>query len=74
VTDLHVGRHDLDHHGDAELAPGLLDLAVNVRAGTPPDWLRDRLRAAVDDVAAYPTTPEHVPPSPAGTAARRTRS
>ncbi|HZG94854.1 MAG TPA: Rv2231c family pyridoxal phosphate-dependent protein CobC [Mycobacteriales bacterium] len=55
MTDLHVGRHDLDHHGDAELAPGLLDLAVNVRAGTPPDWLRDRLRAAVDDVAAYPT-------------------
>jgi hypothetical protein len=27
---------DLRHHGDAELAPGLVDLAVNVRAGTPP--------------------------------------
>ena len=37
-----------DHHGDAELAPGLVDLAVNVRAGTPPDWLRAVLHAAVD--------------------------
>jgi histidinol-phosphate aminotransferase len=47
VTDLH-------HHGDAELAPGLVDLAVNVRAGTPPPWLRAVLTAALDDVAAYP--------------------
>lgn len=46
---------DLAHHGDAELAPGLVDLAVNVRAGTPPPWLRERLRAALDDVAAYPS-------------------
>ncbi|PRY48259.1 L-threonine O-3-phosphate decarboxylase [Geodermatophilus tzadiensis] len=45
---------DLDHHGDRELAPGLVDLAVNVRAGTPPPWLRAVLRAALDDVAAYP--------------------
>ncbi|MBM7807120.1 histidinol-phosphate aminotransferase [Geodermatophilus bullaregiensis] len=45
---------DLDHHGDAELAPGLADLAVNVRPGTPPPWLREVLRAALDDVAAYP--------------------
>jgi histidinol-phosphate/aromatic aminotransferase/cobyric acid decarboxylase-like protein len=47
VTDLH-------HHGDLELAPGLVDLAVNVRAGTPPPWLRAVLREALDDVAAYP--------------------
>ncbi len=46
--------YDLDHHGDAELAPGLTDLAVNVRAGTPPPWLRAVLHRAVDDVAAYP--------------------
>jgi histidinol-phosphate aminotransferase len=45
---------DLDHHGDAELAPGLVDLAVNVRAGTPPPWLRAVLHEALDDSAAYP--------------------
>lgn len=45
---------DLRHHGDAELAPGLIDLAVNVRAGTPPAWLRGVLRDALDDSAGYP--------------------
>ena len=45
---------DLHHHGDAELAPGLVDLAVNVRAGTPPAWLRAVLHAALDHSAAYP--------------------
>jgi histidinol-phosphate aminotransferase len=45
---------DLHHHGDAELAPGLVDLAVNVRAGTPPAWLRTVLHAALDDSAGYP--------------------
>ncbi len=45
---------DLDHHGDLELAPGLVDLAVNVRAGTPPPWLREVLHRSLDDVAAYP--------------------
>jgi histidinol-phosphate aminotransferase len=45
---------DLRHHGDAELAPGLVDLAVNVRPGTPPPWLRAALHRAVDDSAAYP--------------------
>ncbi|WP_448625725.1 Rv2231c family pyridoxal phosphate-dependent protein CobC [Geodermatophilus sp. URMC 64] len=44
----------LHHHGDDELAPGLVDLAVNVRAGTPPEWLRAVLHAAVDAAAAYP--------------------
>ncbi len=44
----------LSHHGDDELAPGLVDLAVNVRAGTPPPWLRAVLAASLDDVAAYP--------------------
>ena len=48
------GTYDLRHHGDAEVAPGLLDLAVNVRAGSPPAWLRARLAASLDDVAAYP--------------------
>jgi histidinol-phosphate aminotransferase len=44
---------DLAHHGDAEIAPGLVDLAVNVD-GPAPSWLADRLRAAVDGLAAYP--------------------
>ena len=45
---------DLRHHGDVEATPGLVDLAVNVRAGTPPDWLRAVLHEAVDAGAAYP--------------------
>jgi histidinol-phosphate aminotransferase len=45
---------DLDFHGDRELADGLVDLAVNVRPGTPPPWLRKVIRAATDDIAAYP--------------------
>ena len=43
---------DLAHHGDADLVPGLTDLAVNVRsAGTPP-WLAALIRGT--DLAAYP--------------------
>jgi histidinol-phosphate aminotransferase len=45
---------DLSFHGDAELAEGLIDLAVNVRPGTPPPWLLDRIRVAAGDLAAYP--------------------
>ncbi|WP_067477727.1 Rv2231c family pyridoxal phosphate-dependent protein CobC [Actinomadura hibisca] len=45
---------DLRHHGDAEVGGGLLDFAVNVRTGTPPDWLAERIRASVADLAAYP--------------------
>ncbi|QPP09502.1 threonine-phosphate decarboxylase [Streptomyces bathyalis] len=47
----------LRHHGDAEVRDGgreLTDLAVNVRAGTPPRWLKDRIAASLDDLAAYP--------------------
>jgi histidinol-phosphate aminotransferase len=46
--------YDLHHHGDVEATPGLVDLAVNVRAGTPPQWLRAVLHDAVDAGAAYP--------------------
>lgn len=42
----------LRHHGDRDVRPGLLDLAVNVRPGTPPRWLADRLAAV--DLARYP--------------------
>jgi histidinol-phosphate aminotransferase len=48
---------NLWHHGDADVdpdVPGQLDLAVNVRLPRPPDWLRARLHAALDGLAAYP--------------------
>ena len=56
---------DLGHHGDAEVGPGLVDLAVNVRPGTPPPWLARRLRDCVADLAAYPD------PAPARAAVAR---
>ena len=43
---------DLSHHGDADLVPGLVDLAVNVRSGGTPDWLVRRIRDT--DLAGYP--------------------
>jgi histidinol-phosphate aminotransferase len=43
---------DLSHHGDADLVPGLTDLAVNVRSGGTPRWLAERVRGT--DLAAYP--------------------
>ncbi|MFC6022508.1 Rv2231c family pyridoxal phosphate-dependent protein CobC [Plantactinospora solaniradicis] len=45
---------DLGHHGDAEVAPGLLDLAVNVRRDPMPAWLREPIVAALDTLTAYP--------------------
>ncbi|MFC7306666.1 Rv2231c family pyridoxal phosphate-dependent protein CobC [Streptomyces monticola] len=49
--------HDLRHHGDAEVRDGsgaLTDLAVNVRADTPPSWLREQIAASLTSLAAYP--------------------
>lgn len=46
--------YDLGHHGDVEATPGLLDLAVNVRASAPPLWLRGRLERGLDRLGAYP--------------------
>ncbi|MCW2495014.1 Rv2231c family pyridoxal phosphate-dependent protein CobC [Jatrophihabitans sp.] len=46
----------LGHHGDRDALPGLVDLAVNVRAGTPPAWLREEIAAA--DLARYPDQAE----------------
>ncbi|MET7285218.1 Rv2231c family pyridoxal phosphate-dependent protein CobC [Streptomyces sp. NPDC005573] len=51
------GGPDLRHHGDAEVrddGAALTDLAVNVRADTPPAWLRDRIAASLSSLAAYP--------------------
>ena len=46
--------HDLNHHGDQETGPGLLDLAVNVRGDEPPAWLLGRLERALKQLARYP--------------------
>jgi histidinol-phosphate aminotransferase len=46
---------DLRHHGDVDAAPGLRDFAVNVRGAAPPEWLRDRLAAALDRIGTYPS-------------------
>jgi len=46
--------YDLRHHGDAEVGAGLVDLAVNVRAGTPPSWLAERIAGSLAGLAAYP--------------------
>jgi histidinol-phosphate aminotransferase len=50
-------EHDLRHHGDAEVRDGgaaLVDLAVNVRADTPPPWLREVIAGSLSGLAAYP--------------------
>lgn len=52
-----AGAFDLRHHGDAEVRGrdrDLTDLAVNVRAGTPPAWLKERIAASLGALAAYP--------------------
>ncbi|SNX57506.1 histidinol-phosphate aminotransferase [Streptomyces sp. TLI_55] len=52
-----TGSHDLRHHGDAEVRDDgarLTDLAVNVRADTPPRWLRERIAESLTGLAAYP--------------------
>ncbi|MFE4722777.1 Rv2231c family pyridoxal phosphate-dependent protein CobC, partial [Streptomyces sp. NPDC056728] len=49
--------HDLRHHGDAEVrgtGADLTDLAVNVRADTPPVWLREHIAGSLGGLAAYP--------------------
>ncbi|WP_229673477.1 cobyrinate a,c-diamide synthase [Nakamurella endophytica] len=47
---------DLDHHGDRDVADGLVDLAVNVQLAEPDPWLADLLRSAVAGLARYPDT------------------
>ncbi|MEV4948816.1 Rv2231c family pyridoxal phosphate-dependent protein CobC [Streptomyces sp. NPDC053755] len=54
-THTHSDAHDLRHHGDAEVRDEkLIDLAVNVRTHTPPEWLRERIAASLAGLAAYP--------------------
>jgi histidinol-phosphate aminotransferase len=44
----------LGFHGDAELSPGLVDLAVNVSRREPPGWLLEELAGTLPRLAAYP--------------------
>ncbi|MFE2044506.1 Rv2231c family pyridoxal phosphate-dependent protein CobC [Streptomyces sp. NPDC059477] len=56
-TEPATGPHDLGHHGDAEVrddGSALVDLAVNVRADTPPVWLREVIARSLDSLASYP--------------------
>ncbi|GAA2354780.1 Rv2231c family pyridoxal phosphate-dependent protein CobC [Dactylosporangium salmoneum] len=48
----------LRFHGDAEIAPGLVDLAVNVRQETPPSWLTGPIAASLAHLARYPDPAE----------------
>jgi histidinol-phosphate aminotransferase len=50
--------HDLGHHGDVEATPGLVDLAVNVRAEPMPPWLAGPVTASLARLAAYPDARE----------------
>lgn len=45
---------DLDHHGDHDLAPGLVDLAVNVMLPGPPAWLAAEIEAGMARLGSYP--------------------
>ncbi|XVV14086.1 Rv2231c family pyridoxal phosphate-dependent protein CobC [Actinoplanes sp. CA-131856] len=45
---------DLGHHGDSEVGPGLIDLAVNVRHEPMPPWLAQPLMSSLSDLKAYP--------------------
>nr|WP_245725847.1 cobyrinate a,c-diamide synthase [Propionibacterium cyclohexanicum] len=47
-------RVDLRHHGDRDVRPGLVDLAVNVHAQRPPAWLHAELIARAGGWARYP--------------------
>jgi histidinol-phosphate aminotransferase len=52
LADVNPAGAALTHHGDADLVPGLVDLAVNVRPGGTPAWLAALIRDT--DLAAYP--------------------
>jgi histidinol-phosphate/aromatic aminotransferase/cobyric acid decarboxylase-like protein len=49
-----VSDVDLRHHGDRDLSPGLVDLAVNVRLTSPPRWLADLVAGTISGLGAYP--------------------
>lgn len=61
---------DLRHHGDAELEPGLLDLAVNVDPAPMPGWLSEAVVSACHRLDRYPDARA----ASAATAARHARA
>ena len=50
------GGIDLHHHGDRDIAEGLIDLAVNVQTTGPAPWLADVIAATTATLGAYPST------------------
>ncbi len=48
-------RQAARYHGDEAVAPGMLDFAVNVRAGGPPPWLVERLGSRLTELGRYPS-------------------
>ena len=60
------------HHGDRDARRGLIDLAVNVRAGAPPPWLRQRPGRRRPRAPTRTAAAAHAA-SPRATAARWTR-
>ncbi|WP_065973585.1 Rv2231c family pyridoxal phosphate-dependent protein CobC [Williamsia herbipolensis] len=48
----------LDRHGDDDVAPGMVDFAVNVRGRTP-GWMLNALAARLPDLAGYPLRDDH---------------
>jgi cobyrinic acid a,c-diamide synthase len=49
---------DLHHHGDHDVAPGLVDLAVNVMLPGPPSWLAEVIGRTIPGLGAYPDARE----------------
>ncbi|MGV9949703.1 cobyrinate a,c-diamide synthase [Rhodococcus aetherivorans] len=45
---------DLQHHGDREATPGLVDLAVNVSRRPRPEWLDAALAGSLAELDRYP--------------------
>ncbi|MFT3862414.1 Rv2231c family pyridoxal phosphate-dependent protein CobC [Micropruina sp.] len=49
---------DLRHHGDRDLSPGLVDLAVNVLLPEPPAWLAAEIARLTPPLGTYPDARE----------------
>ncbi|MDQ4086028.1 MAG: Rv2231c family pyridoxal phosphate-dependent protein CobC, partial [Actinomycetota bacterium] len=60
-----AGVAALRYHGDQDRQDGQVDLAVNVRGDSPPEWLRSRLIDEIGRLGRYPD------PAPAATAVAR---
>ncbi|WP_433193616.1 Rv2231c family pyridoxal phosphate-dependent protein CobC [Nocardia sp. CA-107356] len=60
MSEERVDHAKLRHHGDVDARPGMLDFAVNVQGSAPPDWLRNRLAARLDDLGRYPSAADEL--------------